>query len=127
MMSIRRLILFAVAALAMLAAGTQIAVAGKARTTVTITDAKPGSAPGTAKYKGKVEGKKGCEKNRKVTLIHNSDPPFTIGETTTDEDGKWEIKGNAPPASDTITVKVKSTKKCKGAKDTAIYEDLLDD
>ena len=126
-MSIRRLVLLAIAALAMLAAGTQIAVAGKARTTVTITDAKPGSAPGTAKYKGKVEGKKGCHKKRKVTLIHNSDPPFTIGETTTDEDGKWEIEGNAPPASDTVTVKVKGNKKCKPARDTAVYGDLIDD
>ena len=45
----------------------------------------------------------------------------------TDKDGKWEIEGNAPPPSDKVTVKVKRNRKCKGAKDTAVYEDLLDD
>jgi hypothetical protein len=29
-----------------------------------------------------------------VVLIHDSDPPFTIGETRTDKHGNWSIDGD---------------------------------
>ncbi len=124
-MSIRKMVLLALAALAMLAAGTQTTFAGKSATTVKFTSVTDGDSPGTAKYEGKVGGK--CRSGRKVTLIHNSDPPFVIGETTTDDKGNWTIEGPAPPDSDKITVKVKRNKKCKEAKETRVFGDLIND
>ena len=73
----------------------------------------------TARYEGKVSSKKGrCEKGRKVVVIHDSDPPFTIGEDETDENGNWKIYGAYPqnPADDRIVVKLLKKPGCKGDK-----------
>lgn len=106
----------AVAALAVLLVGVvaATALAGKAETTVIVTKADP--VYGVAEYVGKVSSPKGkCKKHRKVTVIHDSDPPFTIGETETDEHGHWSLEGPYPRSAndDRIVVKVKGNKRCK--------------
>ena len=94
--------------------------AAKARTEVELTDIEE-LRPGDARYSGKVKSPKGrCKRNRKVTVIHNSNPPFEIGETTTDDNGRWSLSGPLPPSGDKITVKVKKNRKCKGASE--VYE-----
>ena len=74
---------------------------------------------GRGEYGGKVKSpKRGCERHRKVTVVHDSDPPFVIGETFTDDEGNWELTGPLPPSGDRIIIKVKKTKKCRGASET---------
>ena len=100
---------------ALVAAGP--AVAGKARTGLKVDP--PKVMHDVAEYSGKVTSKRDrCLKNRRVTVIHDSDPPFTIGETETDANGKWKLTGPYPTSADddTIIVRVASNKKCKGAK-----------
>lgn len=101
---------------AMLLATT--AEAGKTTTELGPVDIVKGSGSPTATYSGKVKSSKRCRKGRKVTLIHDSDPPFVIGEATTDKNGKWKITGPYPPSSDDdrIIVKVSGNEACKGAK-----------
>jgi hypothetical protein len=98
--------------------GATTAEAAKAPTkikSVTIQEA----GPGKGEYGGKVKSPKAkCEARRKVTVIHDSDPPFVIGETVTDDQGNWKLTGPLPPSGDRIIVKVKKTKKCKGASET---------
>lgn len=100
---------------ALVAAGP--AVAGKAKTRLEVN--QPKVMHDFAEYSGKVKSKRArCEKGRRVTVIHDSDPPFTIGETETDENGNWKLTGPYPPSAndDTIIVKVASNRKCKSAK-----------
>ena len=76
--------------------------------------AKP-SVPGNATYVGKVNsGKSRCTKARRVLIYHDSEPPFLIGETTTDADGNYSFEGISPPPGDDVFVVVK--KKGKGSK-----------
>lgn len=99
---------------ALVAAGP--AVAAKARTGLKVNP--PKVMRDVAEYSGKVTSKRDrCVKNRRVTVIHDSDPPFTIGETETDADGKWKLTGPYPASADddTIIVKVAPNRKCKGA------------
>lgn len=93
------------------------AVAAKAKTRLDVNP--PKVEHDFAEYSGKVKSKRArCEKGRRVTVIHDSDPPFTIGETETDENGNWKLTGPYPTSAsdDTIIVKVASNKKCKGAR-----------
>lgn len=96
---------------------TTPAQAGKAETEIGPVDAEIHTGSSAATYSGKVKSSKRCRKWRRVTLVHDSDPPFTIGETTTDKNGRWEISGPYPldSSDDRIIVKVSSTERCKGA------------
>jgi hypothetical protein len=102
------------------------ALAGKADTDVSVTNLTQ-NADGSGHYEGEVKAKGKCKKNRKITVIHLSDPPFTIGETKTDEDGFWQLNGPLPPESDKIKVVVKQTRKCKGASETYKVSSIPDD
>jgi hypothetical protein len=54
-------------------------------------------------YKGKVVSPRdACERNRTVHVWHDSDPPFHIGKTTTENDGSWRLHGPRPPAGDHV-------------------------
>ena len=111
----------AILAVGLVAAGT--AAAGKRVSThVSIDKVEPVENSSQAKYSGHVKSRKGkCLKGRKITLIHDSDPPFTIGETTTDEDGNWSITGNVPPSADDDKLIVKASKKGKCKSDSRNY------
>jgi hypothetical protein len=100
---------------AMLLAGP--ALADKAKTRIGDVEIEVVGPPPEAKYSGAIKTAKRCRKGRRVKLIHDSDPPFTIGETTTDENGNWSITGAYPLDSgdDRIIVKVSKSKRCKGA------------
>ncbi len=105
---------------AALAAPAVVDARGKADSEVRLKEVRE-VGPGTAEYRGKVRSSKSrCRRNRKVTVIHNSNPPFVIGEALTDDQGRWSILGPLPPPGDTITVKVKKNSKCKG--DKQVYE-----
>ncbi len=110
------------AALCLALVGSPIAVAkgDRANTDVELTELSENPVTGEGTYEGKVRSTKRCKGGRKVTLIHDSDPPFTIGVTRTDEFGKWKIDGPVPPTGDRVIVKVSKTAKCEGAK--ATYE-----
>lgn len=102
--------------LALVALAIPAVALGKTASQLDVTKAEP-TGPDTARYEGTVSSKKGkCEKGRRVVVIHDSDPPFTIGETETDENGKWKLDGPYPPNAndDRIVVKLKKNKKCKG-------------
>ena len=71
------------------------------------------NADGSGHYEGEVKAKGKCMKKRKVTVTHLSNPPFVIGETTTTEEGFWQLNGPIrPPTTDKIKVVVKHGK-CK--------------
>src|SRR5690349_7268882 len=54
-------------------------------------------------YKGKVlSPRDACQKNRKVFVWHDSDPPFRIGVTHTESDGTWRLTGPAPPTGEFV-------------------------
>lgn len=109
-----RLLLLALVALVIPA----VALGKAASSQVDVTEAKA-TGPDTARYEGKVKSKKGkCEKGRRVVVIHDSDPPFTIGETKTDEKGNWKLDGPYPQnsADDRIVVKLLKKPGCKGDK-----------
>lgn len=111
------------AALCLAFMGTQVATADpdKAPSSVKLTELSVDPVTHLGTYTGKVKSKnKKCRKGRKVTVIHDSDPPFIIGEARTDEFGNWGLEGPVPPSGDRIIVEVKRTIKCKGA--TATYE-----
>lgn len=116
-MRTRTLAVAVIALLAVLLVAGQ-AQAGKAETELTGVEVETSTGSANATYSGKVKSKRKCRKGRKVTLIHDSDPPFVIGETTTDKNGKWEITGPYPPNpnDDRIIVKVSGNEACKGAK-----------
>jgi hypothetical protein len=105
-----------------------VALAAKADTTVKVTSVTE-NADGSGHYEGEVKSEKGrCKKGRKIKVIHLSDPPFTIGETTTDEDGFWQLNGPLPPPNnDKIKVEVKPTKKCQGDSHKTTVTEVFDD
>lgn len=106
------------------------ATAGKAETEIgDVTIETNAGPPPTATYSGKVIAPHGCRKGRLVTLVHDSNPPFTIGTARTDKHGNWTIKGPYPsdPNDDRIIVKVKQTPKCKGAKGFFDFYDEAED
>jgi hypothetical protein len=121
------LLIAIVAVLAVGVAGVQAAAGAKAKTKVKIDRVDPASGGLKAKYSGHVESQdEDCLKGRKIVLIHDSDPPFKIGEATTDKDGNWEITGNFPPdpEEDFLIVKVKKDEDCKGKKRGYRFYDL---
>jgi hypothetical protein len=125
-MRARTQLVYALAALLLVGAfGASVAVAGKTATRVTIDGVDYGGGT-TATYAGHVKSRKDrCIEGRRITLIHDSDPPFTIGETKTDENGDWEITGNVPPKSnDNLIVKVAKKGKCRGDRSRYDFYDL---
>jgi hypothetical protein len=112
----------------LLFAGT--ATAAKAETEIGDVTVEIVGPPPEATYSGAIKSdKKRCKGNRTVVLIHDSDPPFTIGTAHTDKNGNWSIKGPYPASSsdDRIIVKVKQTPKCKSAKGFFnFYEEVED-
>jgi hypothetical protein len=111
-------ILFAMATIGLLTFGAGTALAGKANTRIKDVEVLPNADFSEASYSGRITSPdKDCLKGRKVKIIHLSDPPFTIGETTTDEDGNWELDGPLPPGpSEKIKIKVSGSKHCNGTK-----------
>ena len=115
-----RLTVALVAALALLATGAGTATAAKAPTTVKLNSVIEGMA-GEGIYDGKVNSPRPrCRRNRLVQVIHDVEPPFLIGEARTDEKGRWTVSGPLPPHGDRVIIKVKKTRRCKGAR--RVYE-----
>ena len=118
-MRLRNLWILAVVALSI----PVVALAKPTGSQLDVTKAEP-TGPDTARYEGTVSSKKGkCETGRRIVVIHDSDPPFTIGETETDENGKWKLDGPYPPNAndDRIVVKLKKDKKKKCAGDSVSF------
>jgi hypothetical protein len=59
-------------------------------------------------FAGKVKGKKGCKKNRKVTISGG------IGSTKSNKSGNYDVSVNKVPASGNYTATVKKKKFKKG-------------
>jgi hypothetical protein len=111
-----------VAALALVVAGAGTATAAKAPTGVKLTSVIEGMA-GEGIYSGKVRSPRPkCRRHRLVRVIHDVDPPFLIGETRTDNKGAWTLSGPLPPHGDQVIVKVKKTRRCKGARRTYVID-----
>jgi hypothetical protein len=111
-----RLTLGLLAALALVATSAGTAAAAKAPTTVKLTEVVEGMA-GEGLYSGKVKSPRPkCRRHRRVMVIHDVMPPFPIGETRSDQHGDWTLTGPLPPDGDTIVVKVKKTRRCKGVR-----------
>jgi hypothetical protein len=59
-----------------------------------------------------------CEKNRKVAVYHDTPPPgsdsrdFKLGETTTNDKGKWRLSSTELP--DKVYASLKSNRRCRG-------------
>jgi hypothetical protein len=106
---------------------TAIAIAG-VETSIKGTTVDPDPTFTTATYSGKVKSEDpDCRKGRKVKVVHLSTPPFTIGETETDEKGNWELDGPLPPGpGERISVTVKKRKPCNKAKRTYEVGDVVD-
>ena len=110
------------AALALVAANAGTATAARAPTVVKLTSVVEGMA-GEGVYSGKVRSPRPkCRRHRLVQVIHDVDPPFVIGETRTDDDGEWTLSGPLPPHGDQVIVKVKKTRRCKGARRTYVID-----
>jgi hypothetical protein len=82
------------------------------------------------RYSGKIKSeKRRCVKDRKIKVVHLSDPPFTIGETETDADGFWDLHGNIPPAGTPQKVKVivkgDPHRDCEPVKETYKVSEIL--
>lgn len=74
----------------------------KVDSTVTLFYKAANGPYGQAAFKGKVSGKKNCEKNRKVRIKG-------VGSSHTDDEGKYKI-GASSSASGKYTAKVKKKK-----------------
>ena len=102
--------------------GGSVALAGAATTSTTFRMNDEG---GFVEYKGRVDSPSArCIKNRVIEIFHNG---VKIGETRTDEDGRWSVDGPVPPDGDDVTVKVKPKKRrgktiCKGTSRTKAFE-----
>ncbi len=104
--------------------GLLLVAPGLGRTTGSVTVKVTPTTAGAAKYSGKVSSNKSrCRKGRKVSIYHDSDPPFLIGETETDSDGKYSFEGISPPSGDRVFVVVKpkgnGRRRCKELNDSA--------
>ena len=69
------------------------------------------------RYAGDVSGgPERCQKFRTVQVWHDSNPPFKIGTTVTNAQGKWRKVGPAPPDGDEVyTVATRKTLLRNGA------------
>lgn len=84
---------------------------GRARSTIEITKATGDTEH--VEVKGTVSSTKSrCKRNRKVKVYHDSEPPYLIGETTTDDNGRWQVSSVALP--DKVYAVVKKNKRCRG-------------
>lgn len=119
-----KIILAVAICLALVGGQTVAAKGGKASTTVDLTEVEVNPQTQTGTYTGKVRStKKKCKDRRKVTVIHDSDPPFVIGSTLTDDRGNWSLDGPVPPPGDRVIVEVKKNSKCKGTSETYQLEE----
>ena len=93
----------------------------KVKTKVTLTFAKTGTPPyNQSVFSGKVKAKKGCKKNRKVSIPN-------VGKTKSDGSGNYSISTGAVPAGTyQATAKKKKIKKngttiiCKKGKSNTV-------
>ena len=120
--------LIAVSVICLAAVPIAPALADRAETQVSV-DSVTQNADGSGHYEGTVKSERGkCVKRRKVTVIHLSDPPFTIGETTTTEEGFWQLNGPLPPNdNEKIKVVVSKKKKCDKASKTYALGQIVSD
>jgi hypothetical protein len=110
-------IVVALAATLMLAAAVGVAsAANKAGSKIEITRAT-GDQDGVD-IRGNVSSRRArCEKNRKVAVYHDVPPPgpsgrdFKLGETTTNDKGKWRLSSSFQP--DKVYAFVRSNRRCK--------------
>lgn len=105
-----------IAALVLVLFAGGAAAPAQAKDSVSVKAEAAGS--GQATYSGKVQsGRSKCRKGRTVQIYHDSDPPFFIGETETDADGKYSYTGISPPSGDRVFVVVKKkgsgSRRCK--------------
>ncbi|HKG36567.1 MAG TPA: hypothetical protein VKA89_09030 [Solirubrobacterales bacterium] len=57
----------------------------------------------SGRYAGEVSSaRERCKVDRRVQVWHDSDPPFRIGTTMTNAQGKWRLTGPAPPNGDHV-------------------------
>jgi hypothetical protein len=112
-----------VAALALVVGVVVATAAERAKSTVEITHAT-GDQDGVD-VRGAVKSRKSrCEKNRKVAVYHDTPPPgpdsndFKLGETTTNDKGKWRLSSNELP--DKVYAVIEKNRRCRG--DTSATE-----
>ena len=105
-----------VAALLLIVAVGVAVASGKAKSEVEIAKAS-GDQDGVD-VRGTVSSKRArCEKNRTVAVYHDTPPPgpdnrdFTLGETTTNDKGKWRLSSTELP--DKVYAVVKGNRRCK--------------
>jgi len=112
--------LFAMAVIGLLTFGAGTAIAGKASTSIKDVEILPNADFSEANYSGRITSPdEDCLEGRKVKIFHltEGEKPFLIGETTTDEDGNWDLDGPLPPGpTEVIKIKVSGSKHCKGKK-----------
>ena len=93
------------AAVLSLVLGVQFAAAAKTQkfeTSFDRVDVAPLTLE-TARYTGRLESPRDiCIENRNVLIIHDSKPPFTIGDVQTNRSGRFSHVGPLPPAGDRI-------------------------
>jgi hypothetical protein len=117
----------ALGALALVLTVGAVGVDARARAKTEVFIDKVKVKAGVATYRGHIESKDDdCLKGRTVRLIHDSEPPFVIGEAETDENGDWKIKGPYPSDDDddSLIVEVDKAKGCKGAEEEDRFYDI---
>ena len=103
-----------IATLALGAAGPDTALADRAPTTITLHQVVDAGS-GRGEYSGRVRSPRPrCRRHRPIELIHAAEPPTTIGETESDEHGKWKLTAVLPADGETVIVHALRTKRCKG-------------
>jgi hypothetical protein len=98
--------------------GVDVAVAAeKAPSTIEVTKATGDTEH--VQVRGEVTSPKSrCTRNRKVAVYHDVAPPgpsekdFLVGETTTNDNGRWSVASVALP--DRVYAVVAKKKRCKG-------------
>lgn len=89
---------------------TEASAGQRSRSTIEITKATGDTEH--VQVKGTVSSaRKICKQSRKVRVYHDSEPPYLIGTTTTDDDGRWEVSSVALP--DKVYAVVTRNKNCK--------------
>jgi hypothetical protein len=125
----RRLLIAALALCVGVGLLTSAALAAKVKSKVEVENT------GYGEYEGKVKSPlKRCQKNRVVTLWHDTNgngeidrppgpppPDFKIGSTTTDENGNWVLRNQEqPPQSQPgLIAELKPNSRCRGDEATA--------
>jgi hypothetical protein len=74
---------------------------------------------GDGEYSGRVRSPRAhCRRGRTVEILHLLQPPTTLGATSSDEHGKFKLTAPLPADGETVVVRTKRTKRCKGARET---------